>query len=111
MVVQGELQLQPGRRDTGTDPTLIAAVLSDSTQAYNRGKKFQAYRTILTFQEYLLIDQSMQHVEHYHRTAPRTWILTEHDNEAATFKLATLPLELPLLDLYDKVDFAAFQEE
>jgi Uma2 family endonuclease len=63
MVVQGELQLQEGRKDTITNPTMIVEVLSESTEAYDRSGKFAAYRTLPTFQEYLLIDQYSLHVE------------------------------------------------
>jgi len=105
MVVQGELQLQEGRRDTVTNPLLIAEVLSDSTQGYDRGEKFAAYRTIPTFQEYVLIEQATLHVEHYVKTEPNKWIFSEYDGEAATLKLASVLFEIALADIYDKVDF------
>ncbi|MGB3560607.1 MAG: Uma2 family endonuclease, partial [Geitlerinemataceae cyanobacterium] len=65
MMVAGELQLQEGRRDTIMNPLAIAEVLSPSTRSYDKDEKFSAYRTISTFQEYLLIEQSKMHVEHY----------------------------------------------
>ncbi|MES1025552.1 Uma2 family endonuclease [Gloeocapsa sp. BRSZ] len=57
MVVPRPLQLQIGRNDTITNPVMIAEVLPKSTQDYDRGEKFVAYRTIDSFCEYLLIDQ------------------------------------------------------
>ncbi len=107
MVIQGDLQLQEGRRDTITNPVLIAEVLSDSTEAYDRGDKFAAYRTIATFQEYLLIDQYTLHVEQYYKTEPRKWIFAEYDGEATLLTLNSVPFEISLADLYDKVDFEA----
>jgi len=107
MVVQGELQLQAGRRDTITNPRMIAEVLSESTEAYDRSGKFAAYRTIPTFQEYLLIDQSDLHVEHYYRTEPRKWIFSEYDGADALLSLSFVPFEISLADLYDKVEFGA----
>jgi Uma2 family endonuclease len=56
MVVDGVLELQEGRNDTITNPLLIAEVLSVSTQDYDKTDKFAAYRTIPTFQEYVLIN-------------------------------------------------------
>ncbi|NJN88497.1 MAG: Uma2 family endonuclease [Leptolyngbyaceae cyanobacterium SL_7_1] len=106
MVVQGDLQLQEGRRDTITNPVMIAEVLSESTEAYDRTTKFAAYRTIPSFQEYVLIDQYSIHVEHYYKTAPRQWIFSEYDEEA-TLTLNSVPVELSLADLYDKVEFEA----
>lgn len=65
MVVRGELQLQEGRRDTLINPFIIAEVLSAATRSYDKDEKFLAYRTIPTFQEYLLIDQYKVHIEHF----------------------------------------------
>ncbi|MEX0268519.1 Uma2 family endonuclease [Leptolyngbyaceae cyanobacterium UHCC 1019] len=78
MVVAGELQLQEGRTDTIAKPVMIAEVLSGSTQGYDRGDKFAAYRTISTLQEYLLIDQHTLHVEQYARTDANKWIFAEY---------------------------------
>jgi Uma2 family endonuclease len=110
MVIQGELQLQAGRRDTVTNPVMIAEVLSDSTEAYDRSRKFAAYRTIPSFQEYLLIHQDTLQVEHYYRTAPHQWIFSEYDDESAVLTLSAVPFEISLADLYDKVEFEAEEE-
>jgi Uma2 family endonuclease len=57
LVIQGELELQVGRKDSVINPLVIIEVLSQSTAEYDRQEKFWAYRTIPTFHEYLLIDQ------------------------------------------------------
>ncbi len=105
MVVQGELQLQEGRKDTITNPILITEVLSESTEAYDRSGKFAAYRTIPTLQEYILIDQYSMHVEQFSRTEPRKWTFSEYDDADALLTLSSVPFEISLVDLYDKVDF------
>src|SRR5262245_54040660 len=51
--------------DTLLNPILIVEVLSSSTENYDRGKKFQHYRTIASFREYLLISQDSYRIEHY----------------------------------------------
>ena len=106
MVVAGELQLQEGRTDTISNPVMIAEVLSGSTQGYDRGDKFAAYRTIPTLQEYLLIDQYTMHVEQYAKTDANKWIFSEYDGLEATFSLVSVPFNVELADVYDKVDFA-----
>ncbi|MEO1149314.1 MAG: Uma2 family endonuclease, partial [Cyanobacteria bacterium J06638_22] len=65
MVTPRPPERKPGRKDTVMNPILIAETLSDSTEGYDRGDKFACYRTIKTFQEYVLIDQYRPHVEHY----------------------------------------------
>lgn len=110
MVVQGELQLQEGRKDTLTNPILIAEVLSKSTQGYDRGQKFQAYRTITSLQEYLLIDQYMMHVERYYRTESNQWVLSEYHQPEAVIEFNSISGEISLADLYDKIDFQTDSE-
>ncbi|MDJ1179886.1 Uma2 family endonuclease [Roseofilum sp. BLCC_M91] len=105
MVIQGELELQEGRKDTLTNPILIAEVLSQSTQGYDRGQKFQAYRTIPSLQEYLLIDQYTMQVERYYRTEVNQWVLSEYSQPESVIQLNSIPGEISLVDLYDKVDF------
>ncbi|MDB9520062.1 Uma2 family endonuclease [Roseofilum reptotaenium CS-1145] len=110
MVVQGALQLQEGSKDTLTNPILIAEVLSKSTQGYDRGQKFQAYRTIPSLQEYLLIDQYTMHVERYYRTEPNQWVLSEYSQPESVIQFQAIPCEISLVDLYDKVYFQSDSE-
>ena len=107
LMVQGELQFQAGRRDTLTNPLMIAEVLSKSTEGYDRGEKFAAYRTIPCFQEYILINQSSLHIEQFTKTKSRQWLLTEYDGEAAELSLASAPFQIMLVDVYNKIDFEA----
>jgi Uma2 family endonuclease len=107
LVVQGELQFQEGRTDTITNPVMIAEVLSKSTAGYDRGEKFAAYRTIPSFQEYVLIEQYTMHVERFVKTETNQWLLSEYEGEETTFSLMSIPFEITLADIYDKVDFKA----
>jgi Uma2 family endonuclease len=105
MVVPRPVELQMGRKDTVTNPILIAEVLSDSTNAYDRGEKFAAYRTIATFQEYLLIDQYEAHVEQYIKQSENQWLFTEYNDLDAKISLSTVPVEILLTDLYVNIQF------
>ncbi|WP_254172905.1 Uma2 family endonuclease [Planktothrix pseudagardhii] len=111
MIIPGELQFQEGRKDSLMNPTLIAEVLSKSTEGYDRGDKFQAYRTISTFQEYLLIDQYHHHVEQFTKTDNGKWLLSEYEGETATLSLASVAFEISLADIYDKVDFTLIEQQ
>jgi Uma2 family endonuclease len=105
MIVQGEIQLQEGRNDTIINPLLIAEVLSQSTEAYDRGDKFMAYRTIPSLQEYILIEQYTPHIEQFSKTESGQWLLSDYEGEEATLSLMSVSLAISLLDIYDKVDF------
>jgi Uma2 family endonuclease len=105
LIVKGELELQEGRKDTLTNPSAIIEVLSKSTQNYDKGDKFTAYRSIPSFQEYILVDQYSIHVEHYVKTEQRKWIFQEYDEVDNVLDFASLSFEILLTDLYDKVKF------
>ncbi|MBE9141233.1 Uma2 family endonuclease [Nodosilinea sp. LEGE 07088] len=103
MVIADPVELKPGRNDTVTNPLLLAEVLSDSTEKYDRGDKFEAYRTLPSLQEYLLIDQHRPHVEQYVKQFEHQWLFTEYSGLEARVQLASIPVELALDDLYQGV--------
>lgn len=105
VVVPRPIELQPGRKDTIANPLFLAEVLSKSTKAYDRDEKFAAYRTIPTFQEYLLIDQTQLHVEQYLKQAENQWLFREYNGQEAKLILNSLSVELSLADLYENIDF------
>ncbi|MBE9116822.1 Uma2 family endonuclease [Lusitaniella coriacea LEGE 07157] len=109
MVVQGDLQFQEGRKDTITNPLIIAEVLSISTRNYDKDEKFAAYRTIPSFQEYLLIDQYTTHIEQYFKTDDKRWTFTEYDGIDETVTLNSITFQITLEDLYDKVEFETIE--
>lgn len=105
MVVEGELQLQEGRRDTIINPLMIAEVLSESTRAYDKDQKFVAYRTIPSFKEYILIDQYTVHIEQYYKTDAKNWKFTEYDDLNEILTLNSMPFQVTLANIYNRVKF------
>ncbi|TFI54980.1 Uma2 family endonuclease [Mastigocladus laminosus UU774] len=104
-VVAGEPEFFDNRTDTILNPKVIVEVLSKSTGNFDREGKFQAYRTIPSFKEYLLIEQNRIYVEHYSKTANKRWSLQEYDQEDELISLVFIPFEITLQDLYNKVKF------
>ncbi|MBR8834603.1 MAG: Uma2 family endonuclease [Stigonema ocellatum SAG 48.90 = DSM 106950] len=111
MIVMGEPEYFNNRVDTILNPRVIVEVLSKSTKGYDREDKFEAYRTIDSFQEYLLIDQTRIHVEQYSKTAKKRWSLCEYDEEDEAISLTSVPFEISLVDLYSKVKFEVVESE
>lgn len=107
MVVAGSLEFSEGRKDTITNPLVICEVLSKSTRSYDIDEKFAAYRTIPSFQEYVLIDQYKNHVEQYYKTEEKKWIFSEYEEESNIITLSSIQFQIPLSNIYDKVDFEA----
>jgi Uma2 family endonuclease len=75
-VVCGEPVFEDAEVDTLVNPKLLVEVLSDSTEAYDRGDKFDQYRSIPSFTDYLLISQKAMRVEHFQRQPGGRWLLT-----------------------------------
>ncbi|MBN3950449.1 MAG: Uma2 family endonuclease [Nostoc sp. NMS7] len=111
MILAGEPEFFNNRRDIILNPQIIVEVLSKSTKGYEREDKFQAYRTISTFQEYLLIDQTRIHVDQFSKTGKKQWALREYDEEDEAIALVTVPFEISLQDLYYKVKFEPVESE
>lgn len=103
-VVCGEVQFEDNQQDTLLNPTLIVEVLSESTEAYDRGGKFAHYRKLPSLMEYVLIAQTKPHVEHYVRQPDNRWLLAEADSLSDTVHLPSIDCRLALLEVYDKVE-------
>jgi Uma2 family endonuclease len=89
--------------DTLLNPVLIIEILSISTEAYDRGEKFQHYQFIPSLAEYILITQNKIRVEQYVRQTDKTWLYSEYQNPDEVVKLESIGCELALKDVYAKV--------
>ena len=107
VVVCGQAQFADDQKDTLLNPTLIIEVLSDSTKDYDRGDKFQHYRTLASLTEYVLVAQDKCHVEHYVRQPENRWLLSETNEVKDTIHLSSIECDLALAEVYDKVDLSA----
>lgn len=111
MITAGEPEYFNDRTDTITNPKIIVEVLSDSTEGYDREGKFQAYRTIATFEEYVLIDQTQIYVEQFSKTALKRWSLREYDAEDKAISLNLVQFQISLADVYNKAKFEKLDDE
>jgi Uma2 family endonuclease len=105
MVVCGKLEFVKGHTDTLTNPVVIVEVLSESTQGYDRGAKFELYRALETLQDYVLIDQSRVHAEYFRRLDDGRWLLTEFNELEAILKIEAVGVEIPLSRVYQRVEW------
>lgn len=105
ILVYGKLEFYPDRDDTITNPIIIIEVLSESTKNYDRVKKFGFYRSIPTFQEYILVNQYRVHIEHFYLESKGKWIFTDYSNENGILKFNKIDFEISLKDVYDRVEF------
>jgi len=91
--------------DTLTNPALIIEVLSASTEAYDRGLKFEEYRHIETFVEYVLVAQTKPHIEQFRRQTDGQWLFSTTSGLESFIDFASVGCRLSLAEIYDKVEF------
>ena len=103
MVICGDLQYADAREDTVTNPSVIFEVISPSTEHYDRGKKFEHFRTVSTLQEYLLIAQDRLHIEQYIRQEADQWLFVEYSLDQALIPLKEIGCILSVAAVYEKV--------
>lgn len=104
VVVCGERRFVDEQRDILLNPSLLVEVLSPSTEAYDRGRKFEHYRSIESLREYLLVATDRTHVDLYTRQPDGRWLLRSASRLEDSLDLESVGCRLALADLYEKVD-------
>ncbi|MGC9504153.1 Uma2 family endonuclease [Baaleninema sp.] len=103
MVVSGDVEYYENRQDTILNPSVIVEVLSKSTKAYDKTDKFDYYRSLPSFQEYLVINQYRYSLEQYVKRDEGKWSITYYESEDDALNLASMDIELALRDIYANV--------
>lgn len=102
----------PRDRETSTYkqfPSLIVEVLSNSTEAFDRGDKFVDYQELDSLREYVLINTKRQRVECFRRNEQGLWVLQSYTPQQTTFRLDSIDFESTLAALYEDVTFTTSQ--
>ncbi|MEJ7617691.1 MAG: Uma2 family endonuclease [Pyrinomonadaceae bacterium] len=103
VVVCGEPQFEDAELDTLLNPTLVVEVLSKSAASYDRGDKFNHYRSVPALSEYLLVAQDEYKFEHYVKQSDDCWVLTDIRGLEAQVKLTSINCVLPLSEAYLRI--------
>jgi Uma2 family endonuclease len=82
---------------------LIVEILSESTEAFDRGDKFNDYQTLDSLEEYCLINTKHQRLEAFRRNDNGLWLMQTYTPENATFQLQSLGLTANFSDLYEDI--------
>jgi Uma2 family endonuclease len=104
-VVCGEPRYTGHRADTLTNPTLLIEVLSETTEAYDRGAKFALYQQIESLHEYVLVAQDKPCLERYLRQTDGTWLYVKVEGTDTELPLGSVRLALPLSAVYEGIAF------
>ena len=104
-VVCSEPQFEDAHFDTLVNPDLIIEVLSDSTESYDRGKKFAHYRTTDSLREYVLVSQTECRVECFLRQDDGNWLYMETADPYGSIELTSVACRLSVSRVYHRIDF------
>ena len=91
--------------DVLTNPVVVFEVLSPSTEARDRGMKFQQMCTTPSLREYVLLAQDQRRVDRYTRQSGE-WSLTTFDSASVEFELPSIDVTLKLNEVYQHVEFS-----
>ena len=106
VVVCGEPEFADERRETLLNPTVIVEVLSPSTEAYDRGRKFEHYRSISSLQYYVLVASDRMHIDWYIRQPNERWLLGSASQPEHVVALDAIGCNIKLSDVYEGLDLA-----
>jgi len=101
--------LEDDHHDTVLNPLAIFEVLSDSTESYDRGKKFAHYRALDSLREYFLVSQKEYRVERFTRQEHGDWLYSEVTKLESSIEIPSIGYRLPLSRIYNKVTFKLSQ--
>lgn len=110
MVIAGEPAYEGSGTTTVTNPVLVVEVLSNSTKDYDRGDKFQYYRSLPSLREYIMIDQYKFYVEQFAKNSENKWVLTEYTTADEVMALSAIEFQMQLSELYEGVNFEMKEE-
>ena len=105
VILCGPGEYAPADRDTLVNPTAIIEVLSPTTKGYDRGTKFRNYQQIASLREYVMVAQDEAVVERYVRQPNGDWLLTTVTGLDKEMALTSVPVQIPLADVYAGVEF------
>ncbi len=106
VVACGELKVLDQFRDVLLNPTVIIEVLSPTTEAFDRGEKWERYqRWLPSLTDYVLVSQIKPQLEHFERQPDGAWLYRRVEGLEASLTLASIGCTLRLADVYNRVVF------
>lgn len=103
-VACGERLYEDDKPPSLLNPVVLVEVSSDSTEDYDRGKKFLHYQGIESLREYLIVSHREQRIDHHRRLDTGQWLVTAHLKDDASIEVSALGGAIRLRDVYAGLD-------
>ncbi len=97
--------------DTLLNPQVIFEILSESTERFDRGDKFEEYRNISSLQKYVLVLQDKMMIQRFVRQSEDHWYMRIFKDVTSDFSLESVKVAIPMKDIYAGVEFDQAKEE
>ncbi len=104
VIVCGKPELSEKDPNSVTNPKVIVEILSPSTEDYDRGSKFDQYRSIPSFVEYLVVVQDRIYAGHWVKQPDGGWLLHDLSDGDATVFLSSIGVRFPMSEVYAGVE-------
>lgn len=106
LVAWGDRRYKPELPPSLLNPSVIVEVTSDTTEDYDRGKKFLNYQSLPDLQDYVIVSHREVRIDHYRRSKGGEWILATHTALDSLVTLTGLEGAFTVNDVYEGVDLA-----
>lgn len=106
-IVCGPPEIVKGPPDTLLNPAVVVEVLSQSTELWDRGKKFDDYKTVSSLNQYLLISSDQVHLDLFTRQPSGDWLMSSFDKVEQTVELSAIGCHVPIAAIYEGIDLMA----
>ena len=112
VVICGEPQYHDEHKDVTLNPVVIIEVLSESTESFDRGEKFQRYQLWNpTLSDYILVSQTASVIEHFTRKNDGSWSYNIRQGLEQQVSIESIHCTLHLAEVYDRVVFPPEEDE
>ncbi len=109
--VCGPIDFYDSHQDVYCNPAFILEVLAPGTERYDRTDKFALYRLVDSFREYVLVAQDRIEIEVHRREPDGRWSATLFNDRADVARLESIGCDLPLADLFEKIEMSVHPEK
>jgi Uma2 family endonuclease len=111
-VVCDEPKYLDDHKDVVLNPKVIFEILSESTEAFDRGGKFTRYQDYNpTLTDYILVSQDRARIEQYQRQKDGAWKYTRFDGLKAVVKIDSIKCKLKSAEVYKRIKFKTHPDE
>ncbi len=104
-LICGSPELYEDRRDTIVNPVAVFEILSPSTESFDRGLKFAAYRDLPSLRQYVLIAQTEPRIEWFVKSPEGFWVLHDASGPGARLEIPSIAAAIPVASIYEGVEF------